>query len=165
MDKAKGKKYSIIYLNLYYTFFAAPISPHCQLNQFFIFLDESHQLLNFFQKKDYKSGLYIRGCTQPIITKFIKKEEHNQSPTQTKNYCKQQFCFHPPFTSSIAIISKWPSIKDNRSQNRSQYVPLKIICKIEPTLILLKIILFRHLQMAQHTAATPIQIKFLIFLD
>jgi hypothetical protein len=37
--------------------------------------------------------------------------------------------------------------------------------KIELTLVLLKIILFRHLQIAQQTAATQTQIKFLIFLD
>ena len=37
--------------------------------------------------------------------------------------------------------------------------------KIELTLILLKIISLRHLQIAQQTAATPTQMIFLIFLD
>ena len=50
-------------------------------------------------------------------------------------------------------------------QKRNQYVPLKMTYKIELTLILLKIISLRHLQIAQHTAATPTQMKFLIFLD
>ena len=46
----------------------------------------------------------------------------------------------------------------------NQYVPLKMTCKIELTLILLKIISFLQRQKAQKTAVTPTQIKFLIFL-
>ena len=46
----------------------------------------------------------------------------------------------------------------NCAQKRNQYIPLKMTCKTELTLILLKIKSFRHLQIAQHTAATPTQI-------
>ena len=31
--------------------------------------------LRFFLDKGHMSGLYIRGCTQPIITEFTKRKE------------------------------------------------------------------------------------------
>ena len=83
-------------------------------------------------------------------------------------------CFHPPLASSKAIISMFLLNEDSvflacssrcsYDQKRNQYVPLKMTCIIELTLILLKIISFLQRQIAQQTAATPTQIKFLIFL-
>jgi hypothetical protein len=48
------------------------------------------------------------------------------------------------------------------AQKCSQYVPLKIAYINEEYLVLLNIISFRHLHMAQHNAATPVIVIFFI---
>jgi hypothetical protein len=60
---------------------------------------------------------------------------------------------------SLACSSRW-----NWDQERSQYAPLKITYMIELVFNLSKITSFRHRQIAQHSAATPTQIKPFKFL-
>jgi hypothetical protein len=46
------------------------------------------------------------------------------------------------------------------TQKRSQYVPLKLACINKEYMVLLNIMSFRHLHMAQHNAATPPLLSF-----
>jgi hypothetical protein len=58
---------------------------------------------------------------------------------------------------SFVVLSYYSCV-----QKRIQYVLLKVACKNEEYLILLNIIWFPHLQMAQHNAVTPVIVIFFI---
>jgi hypothetical protein len=119
------------------------------------------------------SDLYVNRRTQPIITKFGIKT-HIISKCRDKNESKRYKCFHPPLACSKHTISSFLlngeskfllcSSRYSYAQKRSQYVPLKITCRIELCLILWKIISLRVFNIAQHNAAIPTQIKAPILL-